>query len=134
MTYEPYCRRGGWEKGGSIKAPSANEAALFAHARSRPGTTASGPSFVIIMPHYFFDIHDGAVFTADETGVDLDGIEAVRRETGAVLSRIANELLHDGKPHEVVIEVKDEAGQRVLVAKLSASFEQTELPGFSPVE
>ena len=32
------------------------------------------------------------------------------------------------------MEVKDETGQRVLVAKLSVSIEATELPGFSPVE
>ena len=47
---------------------------------------------------------------------------------------IARGILPDGDRQEVVIEVKDEAGQRVLVAKLSVSFEPTELPGFSPVE
>ncbi len=85
------------------------------------------------MPCYYFDIHDGAVFTTDDTGVELDGIEAVQQEAGCVLGEIAKDLLRDGNPHEVVIEVKDEAGQRVLVAKLSSIFERTELPGLSPV-
>ncbi len=86
------------------------------------------------MPRYFFDIHDGAVFTTDDTGVELDGIEAAQQEAAQTLCGIAKEILPDGNPHEVVIEVKDEARQRVLVAKLSASFERTEMPGFSPVE
>ena len=47
---------------------------------------------------------------------------------------MAKGLLQDGEPHEAVIEVRDEAGQRVLVAKLSATFERTGLSGFSPTE
>ena len=86
------------------------------------------------MPRYFFDIHNGAVFTTDDTGVELDGIEAAQQEAARTLSGFAKEILPDGNPHEIVIMAKDEAGQRVLVAKLSASFERTELPGFSPVE
>ncbi len=85
------------------------------------------------MPRYFFDIHHGAVSTTDDTGVELAGIEAARQEAGRTLAGMAKDLLHDGNPHEVTVEVKDEAGQRLLVAKLSATYEQTELPGFSPV-
>ncbi len=86
------------------------------------------------MPRYFFDIHDGTHSTPDDTGVEFDGIEAAEEEAGCTLGGIARDLLRDVKPHEVVIEVKYEAGQRVLVAKLSATFERTGLPGFSPVE
>ncbi len=89
---------------------------------------------MVTMPWYFFDTHDGARFTADEIGVELDGIEAARQEAGSALEGFARDLLRDGQPHEVVIEVKDEAGQRLLVAKLSATYEHTELSGFSPVE
>lgn len=85
------------------------------------------------MPRYFFDVHDGTRFTADEIGVELDGVEAARQEAGSALAGFAMNL-RDGQPHEVVIEVKDEAGQRLLVAKLSSTYEHTELPGFSPVE
>ncbi len=86
------------------------------------------------MPRYFFDIRDDAAFSKDEIGVELDGIEAAQQEAGCTLDGIAKGLLQDGQPHEVVIEVKDEAGQRVLVAKLSVAYEHTGLPGFSPVE
>ncbi len=99
-------------------------------ARNKHG----GRVFVFAMPRYFFDIHDGAHFTTDDTGMELDGIEAAQEEAGCTLGGIARDLLQDGRPHEVVIEVKDEAGQRVLVAKLSATVERTELPGFSPTE
>jgi hypothetical protein len=32
------------------------------------------------MPRYHFDNHDGARFTTDQTGVELDGIKAARQE------------------------------------------------------
>ena len=86
------------------------------------------------MPRFYFDVNDGAVFTTDEIGVELDGIEAARQEAGSALAGFARDLLRDGQPHEVVIEVKNEGGQRLLVAKLSATYEHTELSGFSPVE
>ena len=86
------------------------------------------------MPRYHFDIHDGARFTTDETGVQLDGIKAARQEAARRLAELAQEILPSDDRREVVIEVKDETGQRVLVAKLSVSIEGTELPGFSPVE
>jgi hypothetical protein len=99
----------------------------------REGTNAGSSSFVVTMPRYFFDIHDGARSTTDDTGVELDGLEAARQEAARTLGEIARDILPDGDRHEVVIEVKDEAGQRVLAAKLSVSIEPTELPGFSPV-
>ncbi len=86
------------------------------------------------MPRYFFDIHDGAHFTADEIGVELDGIEAAQQEAVKALAGLAEEILSEGELHDAVIEVKDEAHQRVLVAKFSASIERIELPGFSPTE
>jgi hypothetical protein len=86
------------------------------------------------MPRYHFDTHDGARFTTDETGVELDGIKAARQEAARRLAELAQEIVPDDDRREVVIEVKDETGQRVLVAKLSVSIEATELPGFSPVE
>jgi len=85
------------------------------------------------MPRYFFDIHDGARSTTDDTGVELDGLEAARQEAARTLGEIARDILPYSDRHEVVIEVKNEAGQRVLVTKLSVSIEPTELPGFSPV-
>jgi hypothetical protein len=93
------------------------------------------PRFVPkIMPRYRFDIHDGTRYTPDETGVELDGLNAVREEAARTLGQLAREILPDGDRREVVIEVRDESGQRVLVAKLSVSIEATELSGFSPVE
>ena len=86
------------------------------------------------MPRYHFDSHDGVRFTTDETGVELDGINAARQEAARRLAELAQEILPDDDRREAVIEVKDETGQRVLVAKLSVSIEATELPGFSPVE
>jgi hypothetical protein len=97
------------------------------------GTTAQD-SGSPAMPRFHFDIHDGARFTMDETGEELDGLQAAREQAARRLEELAREILRDGDRRDVVIEVKDEVGQRVLIAKLSVSIEATELPGFSPVE
>ncbi len=55
-------------------------------------------------------------------------------ESLRALTRTSRKILPSDDRRDVVIEVKDETGQRVLVAKLSVSIEATELPGFSPVE
>ena len=86
------------------------------------------------MPRYHFDTHDGAHFTTDETGVELNGITAARQEAARKLVELAGEILSKDDRRDVVVEVKDEVDQRVLIAKLSVSIEATELPGFSPVE
>ena len=86
------------------------------------------------MPRYFFEIHNGLGFTQDNTGVEIDGLELVRQEAGATLGTMARDLLRDGEAHDIVIEVRNEAGQRVLVAKLAATYETTDLAGFSPTE
>ena len=67
-------------------------------------------------------------------GVELDGINAARQEAARRLAELAQEIVPDDDRREAVIAVKDETGQRVLVAKLSVSIEATELPGFAPVE
>ncbi len=97
------------------------------------GTTAQGSGSPAV-PRYHFDLHDGARFATDETGVELDGLDAAREQAARRLEELAREILRGGDRRDVVIEVKDEAGQRVLIAKLSVSIEATELPGFSPVE
>jgi hypothetical protein len=86
------------------------------------------------MARYHFDMHDGARFTTDETSMELDGLEAAREQAARRLGELAREILRDCDRRDIVVEVKDEAGQRVLIAKLSASIEAAELPGFSPVE
>src|SRR5215204_75890 len=86
------------------------------------GTTAQD-SGSPAMPRFHFDIHDGARFTMDETGEELDGLQAAREQAARRLEELAREILRDGDRRDVVIEVKDEVGQRVLIAKLSVSIE-----------
>ena len=61
------------------------------------------------MPCYHFDSHDGVRFTTDETGVELDGINAARQEAARRLAELAQEILPDDDRRDVVIEVKYDA-------------------------
>ena len=72
------------------------------------------------MPRYFFDINDDDRFTKDHTGVELDGLEAVRAEAIRTLPDIAKEALSkDDTQRSIVVGVRDEEGHHVLMAALT---------------
>ncbi len=71
------------------------------------------------MPRYFFDAHDGVTFIQDDTGVDCDSIEAARHEATRGLADLARDVIPGATRKELVIEVRGEAGHRLLEAWLS---------------
>ena len=75
------------------------------------------------MPRYFFDINDGQTLTPDETGLELDDAEAVRREAIKALPEIAQDVLPEDDRREVVVTAKDNAGRRILTARLTLTVE-----------
>ena len=86
------------------------------------------------MPRYYFDVHQGDKITHDDTGLELDGIDAARERLTKGLCDLVPDLLPDGDQTGAVIEVRDKTGRRVLAATLFISIEDvTYPPGFAPV-
>jgi hypothetical protein len=70
------------------------------------------------MPRYYFDIHDDDLFTPDDEGVDLDGVEAARDEAARTLGEIARDVLPGSLRRVLKVEVRDEDREPLLEARL----------------
>jgi hypothetical protein len=62
---------------------------------------------------YYFDVRDGDALTADDEGLELPGIEAVKEEAARSLADMAKDSVqrharHNG--HRLAIEVRDGNG------------------------
>jgi hypothetical protein len=73
---------------------------------------------------YYFDLRDGDRFIKDETGVELDGIEAVRREAMRALRGVVGDALPDGGQRSVVVAARTEDGKPLLMASLTLIVQQ----------
>lgn len=71
------------------------------------------------MPRYYFDIRDDEYVQKDNEGTVLSGLAEAKAQAVKTLPDIARDEMLDCDRREFVIEVKDEDGRPVLVARLS---------------
>ena len=74
------------------------------------------------MSRYFFDFHDG-VTLIDETGVELESLDAARSEAIKSLSAIAADSASATHMNELVMVVRDDTGKTVLTASMTFKME-----------
>ena len=67
---------------------------------------------------YYFDTYDGERFIPDNEGLILSGLAKAKEEAVKALPNMARDGLAHGDFREFVVEVRDEAGHKVLRAKL----------------
>ena len=77
-----------------------------------------------LMPRYFFDVYDGDKCTPDDTGLEMEDCDAAQRAAVKALPEVARDVLPDGTQRDFVIEVKDEARNPVLRARLSLTVQR----------
>ena len=73
------------------------------------------------MPRYFMDLYSCDGLTVDEEGQLFDTPERLRREAVRILPDIIRDEMLDGDGASITLEVRDESGNRVLVASLVIS-------------
>jgi hypothetical protein len=66
------------------------------------------------VPRFFFDTYDGDHLVPDETGLELDDLEAAKVEAQKALPDVAKEKLSDGHQRVFMVSVRDEAGQVLM--------------------
>ena len=71
------------------------------------------------MPRFFFDTHDGDHLTADEEGLDLDGIEQARERPSERCRISPATRLPDRDRRYFAVTVRDESGNALLTATLT---------------
>jgi hypothetical protein len=70
------------------------------------------------MPRYYFDIRDDDEVTFDEDGLEFDGLEDVKIQASRALTEIAKDVVPGSTRRVLAIEVRDEARQPLLEARL----------------
>ena len=84
------------------------------------------------MARYYFDIQNGAQVVPDDEGAEFDSLDAAVQSAARSAAEIGTGRLAKGDTSDVVIEVRDEHGQRVFTVTASMKIDwhvpQPELP------
>jgi hypothetical protein len=68
---------------------------------------------------FFFDVHDGT-YARDEDGIELDGIDAARKQVWNTLPAMASQREPDGDMAcQLRMDVRDESGKHLFHAALA---------------
>ena len=88
------------------------------------------------MPRFYFDVREGAKFTPDDAGVELDSQEAAQRVAAEAAAEVAAEIGRDrllqDDAQDVRVEVRNEHRQRVLTVTISMAIHRVESPPDPP--
>ena len=71
------------------------------------------------MAKYYFDLREDGQFMADDEGQDFPDLDAAEHEAAQVAAEISRNKLPKGEAREIVIELRNEHGQRVLTATVA---------------
>ena len=71
------------------------------------------------MPRFYFDIREDDRLVSDDDGNDLPNTDAAEREAVLVAAEIASDQVKRGRIEKVVVEVRNEDGERVAVTTLT---------------
>jgi hypothetical protein len=71
------------------------------------------------MPLFYFDVREGSCFISDADGIELHDLDAAEREAAEAAAELGRERLSFSKDRSIVIEVRNEHGQRILTATVS---------------
>jgi hypothetical protein len=72
---------------------------------------------------YYFDIQNGAQSVRDDDGGEFDSLDAAVQAATRSAAEIGTNRLERGDTRDVIIEVRDERGQRICTVKASMEIE-----------
>ncbi len=78
------------------------------------------------MPRFYFDVREGAHFTSDEAGVELDSLDAAESEAACAAAEIGRDQLPNADTRNIAVEVRDERGQQVVTVRVSMEIYRNE--------
>ncbi|WP_425265671.1 DUF6894 family protein [Terrihabitans rhizophilus] len=80
------------------------------------------------MARFFFDVREGHKFFSDGEGQEFRDIAAAEHEAACAAAEIGRERLPKGDLRTIIVEVRDEQGQRVATATVSLTMERVDPP------
>jgi hypothetical protein len=84
------------------------------------------------MPLFYFDVREGSGFISDADGIELHDLDAAEREAAEAAAELGRERISFSKDRSVVIEVRNEHGQRILTATVSLQIVRVKPPPSRP--
>ena len=84
------------------------------------------------MPRFYFDVREDGKFFPDEDGQELADVDAAELEAAYSAASICHDLLPTGKTRQVVLEVRNDQGQRVLTATVTFEIARAESAPIAP--
>lgn len=84
------------------------------------------------MPRYFFDSGDRHHLVEDNTGLECEGIEAARIAAVEGLTELAKDELKGPHGQQLIMDIRDESGRKVLRLSLSLVIEPLEVNAVPP--
>jgi hypothetical protein len=75
------------------------------------------------LARYYFDIQDGTQVVPDDEGAEFDSLDAAVQAATRSPAEIGTNRLAKGDTSDVVIEVRDERGQRVCTVTASMTID-----------
>ena len=73
---------------------------------------------------FYFDVREGSRFLPDDEGLEFPDLGAAEREAAIAAAEIGRDWLPRGDAREIVIEVRNEHGRRVLTVTVSMHVER----------
>jgi len=70
------------------------------------------------VPRFYFDVREGKRFSADETGIEFDSVDAAERAAATAAAEIGRDRLPRGECREITIEMRNEHRHRVLTVSM----------------
>jgi uncharacterized membrane protein len=71
------------------------------------------------VPHFYFDVREGDSFTRNDAGLEFDSLDEAAAEAANSAAEIGRDRLPEGQAPEIMVEVRDEHGERVLTVTVS---------------
>jgi hypothetical protein len=79
------------------------------------------------LPRFYFDVREGARVSRDDIGRDLESLDVAEGEAIRAAADISHESLPRDRASEIMVEVRDEHGQQVLIVAVSMSVRRIDL-------
>ncbi len=84
------------------------------------------------MPRFDFDVREGCRFDPDDDGLEFPDLNTAEREAAEAAAEIGRDRLPRGDTREVVVEVRNEHGQRVVTVEVSLRINRVAPPPIAP--
>jgi len=79
------------------------------------------------VPRFYFDVREGGRFSPDDEGLEFPDLGAAEREAAMATAAIGRDRLPKGHAREIVMEVRDEHRQLILIITVSMHLERVHL-------